>query len=187
MEGQSRFSHRYLVLQVWCGLLTVSVVLMAAFLATIKPKSAQDKVSTLKPDAVSPAGAARGLEGASPSFIQLSKSLDGQSWEVEAHSCSSCSLELRNNTIYFLNNSLYFIYAQVTFRKTHQSKVVVMKRNAVFGKTMKKLIVGTFPNTTEGSVWMAKIVRLTQEDSVSLDISGEILNEDTVWGAYQLR
>lgn len=41
MEGQSRCSHKYLLLQVWCGLLTVAMVVMAAFLTSIKPKSPQ--------------------------------------------------------------------------------------------------------------------------------------------------
>lgn len=41
MEGQSRSSHKYLVLQVWCCLLTLSMVGMAAFLATGKTTPAE--------------------------------------------------------------------------------------------------------------------------------------------------
>lgn len=47
-------------------------------------------------------------------------------------------------------------------------------------------VEGTFPNTTVGSVWVAKIVSLTEGDSVRLDIIGDILTENTFWGAYQL-
>ncbi|KAK5598387.1 hypothetical protein ATANTOWER_012776, partial [Ataeniobius toweri] len=39
MEGQSRSSQKYLLLQVWCGLLTMSMVVMAAFVASIRSKS----------------------------------------------------------------------------------------------------------------------------------------------------
>lgn len=45
MEGQSRSSHKYLLLQVWCGLLTVAMVVMAAFLTSIKPKSTEVSTS----------------------------------------------------------------------------------------------------------------------------------------------
>ncbi|XP_035485758.2 uncharacterized protein LOC118306925 isoform X3 [Scophthalmus maximus] len=74
MDGHSRSSHKYLLLQVWCGLLTAAVVVMAVFLASIKLKVTeldppgddahdddipasflhQDGVSTMKPDNVSP-------------------------------------------------------------------------------------------------------------------------------------
>uniref|UniRef100_A0A3P8U849 THD domain-containing protein n=1 Tax=Amphiprion percula TaxID=161767 RepID=A0A3P8U849_AMPPE len=180
MEGQSRSSHRYLLLQVWCGLLTVSVVVMAVFLASIKSKS--DEVSTLKLD-ISPTG---NFDG---NFlldipIQVTSSGKDQYWE-ESPGCDSCSLVLRNDSIYCKKKSWYFIYAQVTFRKTHQSKSVVLKRNEVFGKSMKKLAEGTCP-LEEGFVWVARIVSLTEGDSVSLEISGDILKDSTVWGAFQL-
>lgn len=45
MEGQSRSSHKHLLLQVWCGLLTVAMVVMAAFLTSIKPKSTEVSTS----------------------------------------------------------------------------------------------------------------------------------------------
>lgn len=41
MEAQPRCSHKYLVLQVWCGLLTVAMVVMAALLASIRSKSTE--------------------------------------------------------------------------------------------------------------------------------------------------
>lgn len=40
MDWQPR-SHRYLLLQVWCALLTVAMVVMAALFASIKPKLAE--------------------------------------------------------------------------------------------------------------------------------------------------
>ena len=55
------------------------------------------------------------------------------------------------------------------------------------GRGLKILVEGTFPNTQEGSVWVANIVQLQKDDSVSLDIEGDILTTDsTFWGAFQL-
>jgi len=41
MEGQSRSCHRYLLLQVWCGFLTVSVVFLFALFVSNKSKSVE--------------------------------------------------------------------------------------------------------------------------------------------------
>ncbi len=45
MECPSRSSPKYLVLQVWCGLLTVAMVVMAALLTSIKLKSTEVSTS----------------------------------------------------------------------------------------------------------------------------------------------
>ncbi|XP_073341857.1 lymphotoxin-alpha [Pagrus major] len=187
MECQSRSSPKYLLLQVWCGLLTVAMVGMAAFLTSIKPKSTEDEVSTLKPD-VSPTVntmvAPLKLTGSSLSYIQLYKHHD--SWKA-SDSCDSCSLVLRNDSIHCKKESLYLIYSQVTFSKDDQPKSVILIRNARPGISLKKLVQGTFPHEPEGSLWVAKIVKLSKGDSVSIDIKGEIRRESTFWGAFELR
>lgn len=48
MECPSRSTHKYLLLQVWCGLLTVAMVVMAALLTSIKPKSTEVSVSAMR-------------------------------------------------------------------------------------------------------------------------------------------
>lgn len=109
-------------------------------------------------------------------------------WQ-ELPGCQSCTLVLQGNSILCKKDSLYFIYAQVTFSKhpkKNQTKSVILKRNPAHGKSVKKLVEGTFPHTTEGSVWVAKIVSLTEGDSVSLDITDDFLTDNTFWGAYQL-
>nr|XP_020500129.2 uncharacterized protein LOC109992006 [Labrus bergylta] len=179
MEAQSRSSHKYLLLQVWCGLLTVAMVVMAALFTSVKPKSAEGGVSSQKSEYVTPTGC-------SHSYIQLIKY--GGSWQAE-HSCESCSLELRENSIHCSQTSLYFLYAQVTFSrhpKTSLTKTVILKRNASSYISKKILVEGTFRNTTEGSVWVGKIVSLTKGDSISLDITDDFLTDSTFWGAYQL-
>ncbi|XP_076592869.1 lymphotoxin-alpha [Chaetodon auriga] len=176
MECQSRSSYKYLLLQVWCGVLTVGMVVMAALLTSIKPKSTEDRVITLKPDVTLTANtsvASLKSIGSSPSYIELVRSTGKDSWQT-SDSCDSCSLVLRDNTIYFKKASIYFIYAQVTFskhQKRNQTNHVILKRNPSFGRTTKKLIEGTFPHTMESSVWVAKVVRLTEGDSVSLNIT----------------
>ncbi|XP_026172938.1 lymphotoxin-alpha [Mastacembelus armatus] len=194
MKGQSKSSHKYLLLQLWCGLLTVAMVVMAALVATIKPKPTEIEVSTMKPDNVSPTDkmdiAYLKSTGSSFSYIQLSKTLENNSWQA-LHSCHNCSLFLSNNSIHCTQDGLYFLYAQVTFTRhtsEHQSKYVTLKKNPNLtkGKKLKKLAEGSFPSSTEGSVWVAKIVRLREGDSVSLDIKDEILKESTFWGAYEL-
>ncbi|XP_070823063.1 lymphotoxin-alpha [Chaetodon trifascialis] len=182
MECQSRSSYKYLLLQVWCGLLTVAMVVMAALVTSIKPKSTEDGVATLKSD-VSPTGS-------SPSYIELVRSIGKDSWET-SNGCEVCSLVVRDNTIYFKKESVYFIYAQVTFskhNKENQTNYVMLKKNPSFGKSTKKLIEGTFPHTTERSVWVARMVKLTKGDSVSLNITGDYQKDSarTFWGAYEL-
>lgn len=194
MKDQSK----YLLLQVWCGLLTMSMVVMAVFLSSIKPKAVQDDISTPKPTPkyVSPTGAAHAPNvntflgslkstGTSPSYIQLIKNANDPSWK-ESPSCGSCSLVLSNNSIKCTKNSVYFFFAHVTFRNTPQSKSVVLKRNPGEGVRLKILAQGKLQKTMEGSLWVAKIVSLREGDSVSLDISGDVLNDATVWGAYEL-
>lgn len=61
-----------------------------------------------------------------------------------------------------------------------------MIRNATHGKSVRKLVEGTFPNTTEGSVWVAKIINLSEGDSISINITGDFLADITFWGAYEL-
>ncbi|XP_037641362.1 uncharacterized protein LOC119497357 [Sebastes umbrosus] len=198
MECQSKSSHKYLLLQVWCGMLTVAVVVMAALVISIKPKSTEGAVPTLKPDNVSLTSPTANvppskLTGSSLSFIQLTKTLEDK-WEDSTLECTSCSLVLNEDSIYCKESSLYFIYAQVTFSKLqesskkNQTKSVFLKRNPTPGRSMRVLVEGTFPNTTEGTVWVSKIVKLKFRDSVSIDIKGDHQTHSmsTFWGAYKL-
>ncbi|XP_039662085.1 uncharacterized protein LOC120562439 [Perca fluviatilis] len=235
MEGQSRSSNKYLLLQVWCGILTGAMVVMAALVISIKPNSTEvstsvtgekiqseqfwttmlrctfffswncdtngrgiEEVSTLKPETVSPTGLTVNTiaaplkgKGCFSSYIELKKSFGSHYWQESTPKCHSpCSLVLLNNTIHCNDNGIYFIYAQVTFNKPKksQTKSVILKRNASPGKQEKTLVEGTFPNTTVGTVWVAKTVRLTEGDSVSLNITDDFQADgaSTFWGANRL-
>ncbi|XP_075322959.1 lymphotoxin-alpha [Odontesthes bonariensis] len=181
MEAQPRPCRRYLLLQVWCGFLTISVVLLAAFFASNKPKFVEDTISSqsLMQDNIS-------RTGKSPSYIQLVPTLNTDTdidWRPYPE-CNSCSLCLQNRSIYCKERSLYFVYAQVTFKQESQKKSVILIRNATSGKKEKKLV--EVPAANGSSVWVGMIVKLTEKDSVSLNITGQIEKENTFWGAFQL-
>ncbi|XP_074540306.1 lymphotoxin-alpha [Halichoeres trimaculatus] len=205
MEPPSRPSQKYVLLQVWCGLLTVALVVMAAFLSSMKPKSAEGVVASQGSDYVIPAVETSvtptNVSGSSASFIQLINratirvvfkfpaASSSAPWEAE-HRSESCSLDLHDNSIHLTQPGLYFLYAQVTFSRLsrkNQTKSVILKKNPSSGTSVKKLVEGTFPRLTDCSVWVAKIVRLREGDSVSVDISDDFLTEMTFWGAYQLQ
>ncbi|XP_070407921.1 lymphotoxin-alpha [Nothobranchius furzeri] len=182
MEGPPRSSHKDLLLQVWCALLTVALVTMATVLTSIRLKPVENIVSSaLKKRNVT-------LPGTSPSYIELIKGLEDHSWKYLVN-CEACSLTLHNNSIYSNRTSselsLYFIYAQVSFQmQESQRRSVMLIRNASPGKAEKKLVEA--PGEPGRSVWVAKMVRLKKGESVRLMISGAYNGEDTFWGAFQL-
>ncbi|XP_061573949.1 uncharacterized protein LOC133440643 [Cololabis saira] len=47
MECQPRSCHKHTLLQMWCGLLTVSMVIMAAFLASLRPESEEVSITAV--------------------------------------------------------------------------------------------------------------------------------------------
>ncbi|XP_054638030.1 lymphotoxin-alpha [Dunckerocampus dactyliophorus] len=184
-------SNKNVLLQVWCGLLTLAMVVMAALLASIKAKSNKDGLAlpTLKSaDHFYPTGAPLKSVGPSSSYIELMKFSDKRRWQKCSPTCDPCTLALRDDSIQSAKDGVYFLYAHVTFAKGASSKAksVIVTRNATGGKSTRKLVEGTFPNTTTGSVWVAKMVRLQEGDSVSVNISGDFLTEDTFWGAFEL-
>uniref|UniRef100_A0A672ZXD4 THD domain-containing protein n=1 Tax=Sphaeramia orbicularis TaxID=375764 RepID=A0A672ZXD4_9TELE len=190
METQSR-SMKFLLLHVWCGLLTVAIVVMSAFLTSVKPKPSE--VSSLSTTLSSGF-----LFRIKPNFLKSPVDTQaGGIWENEI-SCDSCSLVLRNNSIYCSEDGYYFIYAQVTFnlktpRQDSNPLSVIIERQAsmIFkGKKSKNLVEGTFPKNMDSdraSVWVGKIVRLQKTDSVRLIFKGDPIKLNTFWGAYQLR
>ncbi|XP_063735933.1 uncharacterized protein LOC134862129 [Eleginops maclovinus] len=197
MEGHSGSSHKYL--QVWCSVLTVAMVVMAAFLISVKQKSTGEEVSTVKPDNASPINptvnsivAPFGSIRSTRSFIQLIKDPLKDSWKDSPPSSRSSSLFLRNDSIHFKESSTYFIYAQVHFRdlgkRQNQTKFVSLQRNPTNGRGLLVLVQGTFPETTVSSVWLAKIVSLSEGDSISLNVTAEFGTDSqlTFWGAIRL-
>ncbi|XP_037532467.1 uncharacterized protein LOC119409638 [Nematolebias whitei] len=160
MDTPSRSSHRILLLQMWCCLLTLSLVVMATLLISIKSRPVQVSVLDLR-------------------------SVDGPSWQDHL-SCDSCSLLLRNNSIYCSRTgpAPYFIYAQVVFMKGGQGGSVRLSRTSSSLGRDQKLVEASAP--AGGSVMVVKVIKLRGGDRVSLEVRGEAQNDDTFWGAFQL-
>ncbi|RVE63111.1 hypothetical protein OJAV_G00165110 [Oryzias javanicus] len=180
MEEQSRASHKYLLLQVWCGLLTVSMVTMGAFLITLKPKS--EEMGSISPTDITIFERLKSKE--TLSFIEVTPTL-GSSWQESLKSEPS-ALSLHKTSICSTRKSHYFVYAQVTFSKNDNSsnRSVILKRNGRRGKQLRVLAEARGP--AGGPLWVGKIVMLAENDSISLDIGGSFEKENTFWGAYQL-
>ncbi|XP_027866188.1 lymphotoxin-alpha [Xiphophorus couchianus] len=191
MEGQCRSSQKYLLLHVWCGLLTMALVIMAAFIASIKPKSELPSSSQETPPAVSAHFSPEGLVGKWSSYIELETHFGKDAWR-EHVACASCSLCLHQDAIYVnsssLESSLFFFYAHVAFRKntTHNlpSSVMLIRNATKYPKKDERVLVAV-PAAGE-SVWLGKMVTLTGGDSVRLRITREYLKGDSFWGAFQL-
>ncbi|XP_056142021.1 lymphotoxin-alpha [Lampris incognitus] len=120
----------------------------------------------------------------------------GVAWQkdTDVRHCDSCSLVLRDNSVHCLKEGLYFFYAHVTFMRYKeetgakgQKRTVTLCGNARVGKSARKLFEGVYPSDSEGSVSVAKIVKLREGDSVSLNITTNYRYEigSTYWGAYQ--
>lgn len=114
---------------------------------------------------------------------------DRRSWQ-ESLRCDPPLLNHTGGSILVLEDGLYFLYAQVAFRKDsilRQSKSVLLIRNRTDPADVRTLAEGTFQPTAEGSVWVAKVVQLRQDDTVSIEITGEFLTDITFWGACGLQ
>uniref|UniRef100_A0A3Q0T803 THD domain-containing protein n=1 Tax=Amphilophus citrinellus TaxID=61819 RepID=A0A3Q0T803_AMPCI len=188
MEDQPRGSHKIQLLQVWCGLLTLAVVVMAVRLATTNLKPAEVSSWAAHP----PASAVTISEAKTLiyySFIELLLlSNSYPAWKESEPRCKSRSLVLKENAIYVNQSGFYFLYAQVTFRKEQsgEKRVFLQRTGFLDGKT-KLLAEGIYPQSTESSVWVAKIVSLRKNDSVSINITAEIRKDQTYWGLIELR
>uniref|UniRef100_A0A3Q2TSN6 TNF family profile domain-containing protein n=1 Tax=Fundulus heteroclitus TaxID=8078 RepID=A0A3Q2TSN6_FUNHE len=203
MEGPSRSSQKYLLLHVWCGLLTVSLVLMAAFVASNKSKSEEDLVTS---SLIMPNNRCRTFSN--QRTLPVSSDSDDlfaefpdvflfiflAGWDDPDHewtariTCASCSLYLHQDSIYMNRSSParshFFIYAQVVFSKPEKGdRSVKLVRNPSPGRKEK---VEAEVTAGARSVWLGRIVTLTGGDSVSLNISGKYQRDETFWGAFQL-
>lgn len=97
------------------------------------------------------------------------------------------TLTLCGTSIIVQENGTYFFYAQVTFREDSRERCVLVERTGFHDKKTKPLAKGIYPASSENSVWLAKIVKLRPLDSVNINITGEILNDDTYWGVIKLQ
>ncbi|XP_046895077.1 uncharacterized protein LOC124480053 isoform X2 [Hypomesus transpacificus] len=165
MAGQQS-PAKYLLLQVWCGLLTVGMIVLAAIFTSMKINSTdKNNLSTPDPEKIAPNAVFAALnssKGPQHSYIQLTMANRQDTWTYDTyHNMPLCN---EKGTV-----SLYRYATSSERRKLSE---------AVFrGK--------------QGTVSIAKIVQLKKENCVRLEItpnntfiSHEVVK--TFWGAYQL-
>uniref|UniRef100_A0A4W5QCY6 THD domain-containing protein n=1 Tax=Hucho hucho TaxID=62062 RepID=A0A4W5QCY6_9TELE len=119
------------------------------------------------------------------------------SWENDhdAPVCGSCSLVLRDNSVYITSKGFYYFYAQVTFTRHtggEEKRKVTLFKNGIQNKTQqRRLSEAVYHGEKEGTVFMSRMVKLQQGNSLSLEITSKNNSfryggENTYWGAYQL-
>ncbi|XP_010904003.1 uncharacterized protein LOC105031347 [Esox lucius] len=192
-------TSRHLLLHVWCGFLTIAMVIMAAVLISVKVSSS-DKVAESKEENHHPENGSYLAQKDSPkkshlSYIQLTMRKDPVFWENDndVPKCGSCSLVLRNNSVFITSAGFYYIFAQVTFTKPigkESKRTVTLIRNGT-NMQPRKLSEAVIYGDKEGTVFISKIFKLQPGNSVSLQIASKNNSfryggENTYWGAYQL-
>uniref|UniRef100_A0A8C7PX00 THD domain-containing protein n=1 Tax=Oncorhynchus mykiss TaxID=8022 RepID=A0A8C7PX00_ONCMY len=201
MKSQQHTS-RYLLLHVWCGFLTVAMGIMVAVLTTVQINSSdkshlpESKEENQPPINGSFLAQLNSSKAPRPSYIQLT--MEGTlSWENDhdATVCGSCSLVLRDNSVYITSEGFYYIYVQVTFTRHtggEEKRKVTLFKNGIQNKTQRRrLSEAVYHGEKEGTVFMSRMVKLQQGNSLSLEITSKNNSfrygvENTHWGAYQL-
>ncbi|KAJ7985391.1 hypothetical protein DPEC_G00351570 [Dallia pectoralis] len=190
---------RHLLLHLWCGILTVAMVIIAALLVSVKVTSS-DKVPESKENIPYPKNSSYQAQVKSPkmsrlSYIQLIMRKDVVSWEedTDVPNCDSCSLVLRNNSVFVASAGFYYIFVQVTFTRSvdgDYKRTVTLMRNGTNTKP-RKLSQAVSYGEKGGTVFLSRIVKLQPGNRVSLEIVSKNNTfrygvENTYWGAYLL-
>ncbi|XP_062322366.1 uncharacterized protein LOC134024011 [Osmerus eperlanus] len=199
MAGQQS-PAKYLLLQVWCGLLTIGMIVLAAIFTSMKINSTdKNNLSTPDPEKMTPNAVFAALnssKGPQHSYIQLTMAHNQDTWTNDIfHNmplCDSCSLTLDNNCVHASSDGLYYFYAHVTFHNLpegNEKGAVSLYRYAT-SSDKRKLSEAVFRGK-QGTVSIAKIVQLKKGNCVGLEITpnNTFIShavEKTFWGAYQL-
>uniref|UniRef100_A0A8C8LRT2 THD domain-containing protein n=1 Tax=Oncorhynchus tshawytscha TaxID=74940 RepID=A0A8C8LRT2_ONCTS len=187
MKSQQHTSN-YLLLHVWCGFLTVAMGIMVAVLTTVQINSS-DKSHL-------PESKEENQHPTSKLYWVIHTDVNRTlSWENDHDACGSCSLVLRDNSVYITSEGFYYIYVQVTFtRQTggEEKRKVTLFKNGIQNQTQRRrLSEAVYHGEKEGTVFMSRMVKLQQGNSLSLEITSKNNSfrygvENTHWGAYQL-
>ncbi|XP_055019797.1 uncharacterized protein LOC110170138 isoform X2 [Boleophthalmus pectinirostris] len=211
MDAELR-PRQFFFLHLWCGALSVAVIVMATMLITTKPPSAppsptpapttttanQNTTSREKnfPVIQGPPGPPAFNSSVPPStapslsYIQLIP--DRNSWKLDNDlsadlACDACSLVYNNNSIHCRRKGLYLAYAQVKFHSDEQNWSFTLKKNGFKGETTERTLFQIDGPKLQNSSFAMKVVSLQKEDSISLIIDGKYSYEKTFWGVIQLQ
>ncbi|XP_057689235.1 uncharacterized protein LOC130914243 [Corythoichthys intestinalis] len=168
----------------WLSLLSVAVALTATalvlvvFIGVPAYRSRQGAMST----------------ESKHSYIQMMKSSNQDPWKPVPPRCDNCTLTLRNDSLHFGKDGVYFLYAQVTFAprsapdSAEKPRSVTVTRAATADKSARKLAEASYPHAADhGSLWVGTMARLQEGDRVNVRIDGDFMSDDTFWGAFEIR
>uniref|UniRef100_A0A8C9VLD2 THD domain-containing protein n=1 Tax=Scleropages formosus TaxID=113540 RepID=A0A8C9VLD2_SCLFO len=188
---QQQHQPRFHLLLVWCGLLTVAVVVMAATAMTSIPAPLLDKVSkdsnvTFEEQPV--------FSLLDHRFSHIQLTMGNWTRDLEIHwTDSSGILDFRNNSVFIGAEGLYFFYAHATFVscKTEKKRTVTLFRNAIPGqKSQIKLSEVVQEGKGEDTVSVSKAISCERGDSVRLEIHPADCykwnSDKTYWGFFLL-
>ncbi|XP_055083706.1 uncharacterized protein LOC129456886 [Periophthalmus magnuspinnatus] len=194
--------YRLIILQIWCGALSVAVIVMATILTTKTTTTNQQKTTqevtstetTMTSPPVSPVAYFQSTTSApSLSYIQLIPN-ESQNWTRDTAisgdlACNSCPLDIVNSSINCRMEGLYLVYAQVSFSElTSDNSHVYLTKNEVPGESRTtRIFVDISVPKSQKSVSVMKVVILEEGDSVSLEITGDFCTKGTFWGMIQLQ
>ncbi|XP_060753961.1 lymphotoxin-alpha [Neoarius graeffei] len=190
-------SYRFNLLVSWCFLLSISIVIMVAVIATGSNQNREtvEKVNDTGHDA-STFESLRASRPSSVDHIDLVRAGNSKtSWTLSSSCfCDNTSLLLQNDSVLIKTEGLYHTYAQVTFIDSEPSKsttgtVTLVANDHVNGKTVRKL---SEAEHARGTVSMSRVILLRKDDRVKLNISPDslILSREpskTYWGFFLLK
>ncbi|XP_051535721.1 uncharacterized protein LOC127430185 [Myxocyprinus asiaticus] len=184
----SSSNPRFRLMIGWCCLMSAALIIMTAFLAT--KTSCHKELNTNKTIIGYKEHSSK--ENDTPHADRITGSLLGQSFKdyirlireerswICSHIplCESSSLSLKDNTVEITTSGLYYIHAQVDFRKPSQANNQVMKKPGTItlvrndqiegAKQLRKLSEVT--RYEAGSASIIRMVQLEKGDTISLDI-----------------
>ncbi|KAG5856617.1 uncharacterized protein LOC118212420 [Anguilla anguilla] len=197
MGDEKMCTQKFLLLLVWCGLLSVAVVVMSVTQLTARHNT-QDQVEDNNPQQNEPQSQpaqSSSTTGRPLSHIHLTI-MDSNltlNEDLPPHFAStSRSLVLRNNSVYVESGGLYHFYAQVTFGEMPNltERTVTLIRNGILGQAERRLSEAVNWGTKEGSVSISRTIRCQKGQSFRLEIRPRMLfrynAQYTYWGLFLL-
>ncbi|XP_064206137.1 uncharacterized protein LOC135262800 [Anguilla rostrata] len=197
MGDEKMWTQKFLLLLVWCGLLSVAVVVMSVTQLTARHNT-QDQVEDNNPQQNEPhsqPAQSSSTTGRPLSHIHLTiidSNLTLNEDLPPRFAGTSRSLDLRNNSVYVGSGGLYHFYAQVTFGKMTKltKRKVTLIRNGIPGLEERRLSEAVNWGTEEGTVSISRTIRCQEGQSFRLEIWPRMpLRHNaqyTYWGLFLL-
>ncbi|KAI1886103.1 hypothetical protein AGOR_G00210570 [Albula goreensis] len=185
MGHQKMWSQQFVLLLVWCGLLSVAVVILSVTQLNERPKSqnlTKENEMPKNPQFLFAPSDPRA--GRRPAFIHLT--IMNSKWiDEEKH-----SLSLRNDSVYINSSGFYYFYAHITFVDAGQRSVTLI-RNAIPGQSSERTISETVGKDGE-SISVSRVIQCRRGQSLRLKISPNSCStrhnpKDTYWGLFLLQ